>query len=148
MFIRKIRAKNIDEIDGWTSKPLKNYGRVEVNYLPRTSPFGVECWFLSITSYKGITRRGRQKQAEIIDITIKDMILKIEKKTWLVIPLLILDQHFSTFSYYRTGVSNTCPAGRMWPAKSVYAAHVEIKFLKSIKIYGKVGTFKLEMAKN
>ena len=39
-------------------------------------------------------------------------------------------------------------AGRMWPAKRVYAARVEIKFLKSIKIYGKVGTFMLEMAKN
>jgi len=25
----------------------------------------------------------------------------------------------------------------MWPAKSVYAARIEIKFLKSIKIYGK-----------
>jgi len=29
----------------------------------------------------------------------------------------------------------------MLPAKSVYAARIEIKFLKSIKIYGKVGHF-------
>jgi len=42
----------------------------------------------------------------------------------------------------KAGVSNTRPA------KSVYAARIEIKFLKSIKIYGKVGTFMLEMAKN
>jgi len=43
---------------------------------------------------------------------------------------------------FRPGVSNTRPA------KKFYVARVEIKFLISIKIYGKVGTFMLEMAKN
>ncbi len=64
----------------------KKWRRVEVINLPRTPPvfssldeYRYELRFIP-TSIEEMTSRGRQKQAEIIDITIKDMILKIEKR--------------------------------------------------------------------
>ncbi len=47
-------------------------------------------------------------------------------------PIII---HSNIFEHLRTGVSNTRPAGRMWPAKSVYVARVALQIQKVLKFF-------------
>jgi len=44
MFIQKIREKNVDEIDGWTSKPLKKLRQGQSQLF--TENFTIRGWVL------------------------------------------------------------------------------------------------------